>query len=407
MASSIEWLSGGETWNPVRGCAPCSPGCANCYATRSAIRQAKPGQAYHGLVKSVPAGKRRLPKWTGSAREVPEKLAEPLSWRARARKMRCVQEGWRAYSKHRTLDDACPYESGTSDRERYETGWHMRRLDHTPEPGLMGRLRVFVNSMSDLFHEDVTFEFIAAVYGVMAACPDIDFLVLTKRPARMVEWYGWLYTHGISNPDIYRPDLQVCEFYAEAHTYGELTWTPRDEPWPLPNVHVGVSVEDQQRADERIPLLLKVPATVRWVSAEPLLGPVDVSRWVGGPPIVTDPDLDAPDGASVDGLERVGARWKRVAGLDWLVCGGESGPGARPYDLSWPRSLIEQCQAAGVPVFHKQLGSGHRWAASLPGERKRWQPEGGKDGIVYRHPKGADMAEWPADLRVREYPEAR
>lgn len=165
--SAIEWTD--LTWNPVRGCRRVSPGCENCYAEKTANRFRGEGRPYHGLIKLNAKGKG---VWTGRAREVPEKLAEPLSWRTRARKMLRVREGWRAYSRHRHLTDACPYEVGTSDRERFETGWEMRRHEHAPEPGLMGRFRVFVNSMSDLFHKDVSFEFIAAVYGAMAACPE-------------------------------------------------------------------------------------------------------------------------------------------------------------------------------------------------------------------------------------------
>jgi protein gp37 len=138
--------------------------------------------------------------------------------------------------------------------------------------------------------------------------------------------------------------------------------------WPvLPNVWLGVSVEDQITADERIPLLLKTPAHVRWVSYEPALGPVDFSRWMD---------------------------WSQGPALDWIVVGGESGPRARPFNPGWARQTIAQCQASLVPVFVKQLGS--RVATDFVNG----------EAVVYgiKDRKGADPAEWPADLRVMEYP---
>ncbi len=142
---------------------------------------------------------------------------------------------------------------------------------------------------------------------------------------------------------------------------------------PPPNVWFGVSVEDQPRADERIPLLLDIPALVRWLSVEPLIGPVDLSgqrlEWLA-PFHETDPLL------------------VRTPRVDWVVVGGESGPGARPCDVEWIRDIVRECQSAAVPVFVKQLGA---------------RP----DMAPVQHPKGGDPAEWPDDLRVRQYPEVK
>jgi protein gp37 len=147
-------------------------------------------------------------------------------------------------------------------------------------------------------------------------------------------------------------------------------------PWPLPNVWLGVSVEDQKTADERIPLLLKTPAAVRFVSYEPALGPVDFERWVD---------------RTTDG-----------SGIDWLIIGGESGPGARPCDIEWIRSAVRQCKAAGVAVFMKQLGAKPGKSIRAPDSdhsgRDYWEP------IKLKSRKGGDPTEWPADLRVREFP---
>jgi protein gp37 len=215
--------------------------------------------------------------------------------------------------------------------------------------------RVFVNSMSDLFHDDVPLSFIHRVWSVMARAPQHTFQILTKRHGRM---------RSIVGADSLRPTV-------EAIVNDDLTW-------PLPNVWLGVSVEDQKWADIRIPALLDTPAAVRWISAEPLLGPIDLSR--------TDKD------ALVDG------------GLDWVVVGGESGPGARPMLREWATSLRQQCEAANVPFLFKQWGA---WAPSPNGypvsvvdtEGHEWQAR------MFRGPKAAtgrtlDGQTWD------QYPEA-
>ncbi len=178
--------------------------------------------------------------------------------------------------------------------------------------------RVFVVSMGDLFHPDVPSIFLCEVFAVMAASPTHTFQILTKRPERMRDW---------------------------------LTRGP-DPMWPFPNVWLGVSVEDQDAAEERIPLLLDTPAAVRFVSCEPLLGPVDLDQWT-----VRDlsecctehmPWLRQPDDPG-DGPPS--------GGLDWVIAGGESGPRARPAHPDWFRGLRDQCQAAGVAFHFKQHGA--------------------------------------------------
>lgn len=185
--------------------------------------------------------------------------------------------------------------------------------------------------------------------------------------------------------------------------------------WPLPNVHLGVSVEDEPTARERIPWLLGSPATVRWVSYEPALAGVDFTRirllngdWPHA-------DLNALTG-HVEGPDDI-----LPAKLDWIVVGGESGPGARPFDIAWARSTVEQCRAAAVPVFIKQLGAfpyhrddGAGWAydAIAGGDRHwRWderrdRTDGSPELHIFeqRDKKGGDPNEWPEDLRVREFP---
>jgi protein gp37 len=208
--------------------------------------------------------------------------------------------------------------------------------------------RIFVNSMSDLFHDEVPDEFIARIFAVMAVTPQHTYQILTKRHGRMRSLLG-------SNQ--FR--LAVMGLAAGRDEYR------RSPILPLGNVWLGVSTEDQKRADIREPALQATEARVRFVSAEPLLGPIDFAfdHECGDPPHWSCP---VPD---------------------WVIIGGESGPGARPMKLEWARDIVRQCREAGVPVFVKQLGSvlGRELGAG---------------------PKGGDWDMWPADLRVREFPRA-
>ena len=189
--------------------------------------------------------------------------------------------------------------------------------------------RVFVNSMSDLFHEDVPNDFIASVFGAMALSQQHTFMILTKRPKRATDWFQ----------DIGGTTRRAWVLLSAARLINADRIKFPD--WPLPNVWLGVSVEDQATADERIPLLCQTPAAVRFVSYEPALGPVDfasingaLSSWF------RNGDIDVVDEGR----------------LHWIIMGGESGPGARPMHPDWARSVRDQCQAAGVPFFFKQWG---------------------------------------------------
>jgi protein gp37 len=181
--------------------------------------------------------------------------------------------------------------------------------------------RIFVCDMGDLFHESVQDKWIRRIWDIMASCQQHTFQILTKRATRMRQWVNERYG------DDFDPDRE-----ASGVSFA-----------PLPNVWLGVSVENQHFADERIPLLLQTPAAVRWISAEPLLGPVKMKiEWMNGLRFYKDNGHDA---TALDGPH-----------LNWVVCGGESGPNARPMHPDWARSLRDQCQAAGVPYFFKQWG---------------------------------------------------
>lgn len=240
--------------------------------------------------------------------------------------------------------------------------------------------------MTDLFGEWVPDQWIAACFGVMAATPHHTHQLLTKRSKRMREWFEWVEAeaHRCAVSEPWEPYWRAHACARHVPLTADLT-TKRaacglsGATWPLPNVVLMVSAEDQKRADERIPDLLATPAAVRGVSVEPMLGPVDFPlEWLA-PFKDLDPAL------------------RRTPRIDWVILGGESGAGARLYDLAWPEAVIEQCQAAGVAVFHKQVGANAgvllRHLPTMP-----WQK------LTTRSRKGGDMAEWPEALRVRQMP---
>jgi len=339
--TGIEWTE--ATWNPIAGCTPVSPGCLHCYAATMSNRlEAMKQPKYQGLT--------------------------------------VLRNGVRTFNGKITLDE----ESLT-----IPLRWKRPR-------------RVFVNSMSDLFHEGVPFDFIDKVFAVMALCPQHTFQVLTKRAERMAEYFN------APVPLSSRADL-VAEMHprmvdGKPFAWGESsptwkrgadTYCRRPWPgWPLPNVWLGVSVEDQPRADERIPHLLRTPAAVRFLSCEPLIGPVDLfnlRHHVEGDRVVTD----CLNGTSV--CPETSVERNDAGKIGWVICGGESGPGARPCYTNWIDSIVAQCKSAGVACFVKQLGSNHRCV----------DDEFGDVPITLKDKKGGDISEFPADLRVREFPKVK
>ena len=280
--SAISWTD--ATWNPTVGCLKVSAGCERCYAIRRAYRQAAFGQPeYVGLTRKLPDGSIN---WTGEVRMLPERLIVPLHWKA-------------------------------------------------PR-------RVFVDSMSDLFHDDVDEKFIAKVFAMMDLAKQHTYQVLTKRPERMARLLadedfqfhvGWFQSQAVNEFGLPRPE--------------------KVGPWPLRNVWVGTSVEDQGAADARIPHLLATPAAVRFLSVEPMLGPVRL-------PLSQCFSEVQPTGAfrtDGDGRRQFEIKVDRAnLLLHWVITGGESGPKHRPFDPQWARDLRDQCQAAGVSFFHKQNG---------------------------------------------------
>lgn len=224
--------------------------------------------------------------------------------------------------------------------EPFKVTLHPERLE---EPlSLRKPKRVFVCSMGDLFHEDVDEKFIAKVFAIMDLARQHTYLVLTKRPARMQRL--------LSDEDF---QFHVGWFQSMAVRELGLPTPKKIGPWPLRNVWAGVSVEHQPAADERIPTLLQTPAAVRWVSVEPYLALVDISPYLGETPCKS-----REDGLHCDCWYDGGkcCACGEYGGIDWVVAGGETGPGARPMHPDWVRSLRDQCRAAGVPFLFKGWG---------------------------------------------------
>lgn len=197
--------------------------------------------------------------------------------------------------------------------------------------------RIFWNAHGDTFHEKAKPDRIDQCFAVMALTPHHTHQVLTKRPERARTYL----THSMRQGLIWATAKQ------------EFGRHPASEVWPLPNVWLGTSVEDQRRAEERVPTLLETPAAVRWLSMEPLLGPVDISEWLG----FWEPSEQvwtAP-GSSYTTETPHPPRPQ----IDWVVVGGESGPDSRPMHPAWAQALRDQCAAAGVPFHFKQWGD---WA---------------------------------------------
>jgi protein gp37 len=297
--SHIEWTE--ATWNPLVGCTKVSPGCDHCYAETLVNRFAGTSKAFPHRFDVVTLRDDRM-------------LTQPLRW-ARPR-------------------------------------------------------RIFVNSLSDLFHADVPDEFIARVFAVMAVTPRHTYQLLTKRPARMrgvlrsADFHGAVAEHVTdiiaSTPSSLRRQINVGGegWAAAAASDGGNLWLPS---LPLPNVWLGVSVEDQHWADIRIPALLDTPAAIRWISAEPLLGPVDLGALglCNHPWNYTEYGTHCSCGGNI-----VGPNDRCSRSLDWIVVGGESGKDARPMHPQWVCDLRGQCEDAGVPFLFKQWGE---WAPGASG----------------------------------------
>jgi protein gp37 len=289
--SHIEWTD--ATWNYIVGCSKVSPGCKFCYFMELHTRRHEAWKA--GRWPDAPQ-QYHFP-WT-TIQKFAARLDVPLRWK-RPRK-------------------------------------------------------IFVNSLSDLFHDEVSEETIAEMFGVMAMCQRHTFQILTKRPERMERVVKWLDVNRCMGAAIRVIGSDAFKYVCKSRDTSHC--------WPLPNVWLGVSVESQQYAVERIPHLLRTPAAKRFLSCEPLLGPlfIDDLVCVEGPGSewhfsCLECDVDVRDDLAFRG-----------ATIDWVIAGGESGKGARPMHPDWVRSLRNQCEAADVHFFFKQWGE---WSPTLNAKR--------------------------------------
>ena len=335
--TTIEWAT--DVWNPVRGCSRVSEGCRNCYAERQAARFAAPGIGVLGEEGAIPSERPAAYKagpfygfvtkvnghaaWTGKVELVESHLLDPLKWK---------------------------------------------------EPK-----RIFVNSMSDLFHENLSDEAIDQVFAVMALCPQHTFLILTKRPKRMLEYFRTIPFGGHDGAHDSRQYRVVLAIRDIADKYKSVERDNLILPrWPLPNVWLGVSVEDRAHKS-RIDSLREIPAAIRFLSIEPLLEDIG--------------DLD-------------------LRGIHWVIVGGESGPGAREFDIEWAIDIRDQCARQGVAFFCKQLGAfpvtahcGILYDTEFPrGTKFEDIPGDTRQRVRLGDKKGGEWSQWPGGLRVRSFP---
>jgi protein gp37 len=349
--TKIEWAT--HSWSPWRGCTKVSSGCANCYAET--------------LSKRNPAV---LGQWgKGKPRVLAKNWGDPVRWDARAARLRQCPQGHR-FQSNPVLDDGgfCPI---------------------CDEPEASFAVTTVFPSLCDWLDEEIPTAWLARFLALIHETPDLTWLLLTKRPANFRQRLK-----AVRNWALQESNYNLHRFVHQ--------WLDRaDIPSPS-NVWVGTSVEDQIWADARIPDLLDIPAAGRFLSVEPLLGPVDLTT-------ISEDHVDAVD--ALRGYPRYdeGTFFKPAAKIDWVIAGGESGPRSRPCNVGWIRSLVDQCKVQDVPVFVKQLGKAPRKACGCVLIEDRGRCPDCFDGtqpVTIRDPKGGDPAEWPADLRVREFPKA-
>lgn len=314
--TKIEWTD--ATWNPITGCSVVSPGCTNCYAMKLAGTRLQHHPSRAGLTRETKAG----PVWNGTVRFNEEWLTQPLAWK----------------------------------RPRM----------------------VFVCAHSDLGHPDIPVKWLARVFAVMLLGRHHTYQVLTKRPERLREWLSDPETTGrIARMAV---SMMADGVPTSSEAASQITCTPDpgwqfgQKPtglaqWPLPNVWLGVSAEDQKRADERVPELLRTPAEIRFVSAEPLLGWIDFTN------IGSSTNISARLGINALTGDVVRVRQAHTQGswpkLDWIIVGGENGP--RPMQAEWAQQIRDQCADAGTAFFFKQWGS-HLPDGQMVANGKVWAP---------------------------------
>lgn len=322
-----------STWNPFIGCTRVSPGCFHCYT-----------------------------ELTPPFRTVGQKLGDPIRLAS--------EHTWHDPFRWNKKPWVCDIHGAFARKEDCLTGYCRDTLH---------RRRVFAPSLSDWLHPGLPVDALVRFLDTIRLCENLEFILCTKRPEL---WHDRLY--------------KVFTNDGTRDAFAQWVYRWLEEQRPPANVWILASAEDQQRADERIPHLLKIPAVVRGLSCEPLIGEVDLCK----------PDGLLPHGDTA------------IENLDWVIVGGESGPKARPCHVEWIHSIKDQCVSAGVPCFVKQLGSDARrdLSAVIPesdiaspdldaADIAAWEYHRYNCPMHLKHLKGGDPAEWPDDLRVRQFPD--
>jgi protein gp37 len=341
--SKIEWTT--HTFNPWEGCTKVSPGCTHCYAEARNNRFISRKDRAKGVGGNWGKGKPRR-------RTSAQNWKKPLKWNREAEGI----DGRNALRSAIGMEESNPH-----------------------------RPRVFCASL-DWLDDEVPIEWLADLLKLIHDTPNLDWLLLTKRPE------NWRDRLCLAMQLIDREWLAgVAEDRSAVANWigGWIETTERGMQQIPHNVWIGASVEDQPRSDERIPELAKIPAKVRFLSVEPMLGPIDFER--GFSICDTNGEPSGPR-CKPDGSH----------GIDWVIFGGESGPGARPCNIEWIRDGVRQCRSAGVAPFVKQLGS-HAIGKYIPSSPTSIERNLNKAGML-RDKKGGDITEWAEDLRVREFP---
>ena len=367
--SKIGWTD--DTANPWIGCEKVSDGCKFCYAETFVEGRLKQDFKVRRPTKGA--------------------LPDLLRWNVRP-----------------LICNGC----GEANLNNYET---CRKCFGSP--AFFHRRRVFVGSMMDVLDDKVPFQWLAKLMGIVWECKNLDFLFLTKRPEKFQERMLLAGMDMMGYVDHQKSTLpEALSEYPEDATEMVLGWS-KLEICPA-NVWFGVTVENQAMAEERIPLLLDIPAKVRWLSVEPMLEKIDLyldseTVWICRECKSENVDTEVqvgPDDVSTYkcsgcGYFGSGEEAGTKSAIDWVVCGGESGPGARPFQVDWARDVVRQCKAADVACFVKQMGSNPVETVTVP------EPGNARGGIPANLPlglkskKGDDPAEWPVDLRVQQWPE--
>lgn len=303
-----------HTFNPWIGCTKVSPGCANCYAEVSTPSRAM----------SIKWGKGQPRQRTSESY-----WRQPIAWNKR------VEKEYLDWERHVMTQGGHPGD---------------------PKPA---NARVFCASLADVFDSEVPIEWLADLLVLIHKTPYLDWQLLTKRPENVIA------------------RLKEASFKTKPDS-GDGPWIRNWLDGERPeNVWIGTTVEDQARADQRIPVLINIPARVRFLSCEPLLEEIDLTM-------------------ALESFQSHDASLNRnPPPVQWVIVGGESGRNARRSNVEWIRSIVQQCQVASVPVFVKQLGSHSGISLNTHGSQ-----------YVIKHPKGGDPEEWPADLRVRDFPKS-